>query len=155
MISDTHGRLDPAVLDLFAGVEGIVHAGDVGSPDVLAGLRPVAPVTVVRGNVDRDAWAWDLPLEARLTVAGRTLLVGHIREALLAAHDPVAEGVAAVIVGHSHKPLVEWREGILYLNPGSAGNRRFHLPRAVALLDVGPTVLRPQIIILEEGSPGR
>lgn len=155
MISDTHGRLDPAVLQLFAGVEGIVHAGDVGSPEVLEGLRRIAPVTVVRGNVDRGGWAWDLPLEARVTIAGRTLLVGHVRETLLAANDPATEGVAAVIVGHSHKPLVEWREGILYLNPGSAGNRRFHLPRAVALLDVGPTVLRPEIVILEEGTPGR
>jgi putative phosphoesterase len=157
VISDTHGRLDPAVLTLFAGVDHIVHAGDVGSAAVLDGLRAIAPVTAVRGNVDGGGWAWALPLEARVTFGGATLLVGHIREELLAHNDPVAEGVAGVIVGHSHKPALEWRGGILHLNPGSAGNRRFRLPRAVALLDIGPWPqgLAARIVILEEGSPGR
>jgi putative phosphoesterase len=156
IISDTHGRLDDVVLDLFAGVDRIVHAGDVGGPEILAALERVAPVTAVRGNVDRDRWAWDLPLEARVEVGGRTLLVGHIRDDLLRANDPAAEGVAAVVFGHSHQPLVEWREGILFLNPGSEGNRRFHLPRAVAFLEIGDGLLRPEIVILEEGtSPSR
>ena len=155
VISDTHGRLDPVVLQLFAGVDRIIHAGDVGTPQVLDGLARVAPVTAVRGNVDGGGWAWDLPVEARLSLGGATLLVGHILDDLLRANDPVREGVSAVVFGHSHKPLVERRDGILFLNPGSAGNRRFRLPRAVALLEIGPGGLRPEIVILEEGAPPR
>ena len=155
VISDTHGRLDPDVLALFSGVDHIIHAGDVGSPAVLEGLRRLAPVTAVRGNVDTGGWAWDLPVEARVTLGGATLLVGHIRDELLARNDPAAEGVAAVIVGHSHKPALEWQRGILHLNPGSAGNRRFRLPRAAALLEIGPDGLDARIVILEEGTAGR
>ncbi|GAB4260464.1 MAG: metallophosphoesterase family protein [Thermoleophilia bacterium] len=155
VISDTHGLLDPRVLPLFAGVDGIVHAGDIGSSAVLEGLRALAPVTAVRGNVDRDGWAWDLSAYEEVEAGGRRLLVGHICEQLLRDHDPAAEGYAAVIVGHSHAPEIAWREGVLYFNPGSAGRRRFHLPRAVGLLEITAGVLRPRIVVLEEGAAPR
>lgn len=152
VISDTHGRLDPVVLQLFEGVDHIIHAGDVGSMAVLDGLQAVAPVTAVRGNVDRDRWACDLPDETLLRLGGSRILVRHVKEEVLRLHDPVTEGLAVVIVGHSHAPAIDWRDGVLYLNPGSAGNRRFHLPRAVAFLEIGPDGVEPEIAILEEGS---
>lgn len=155
VISDTHGRLDPRALRIFAGVNHIIHAGDIGSLAVLEGLRAVAPVTAVRGNVDGDGWAWELSAYEELELAGRRLLVGHIREQLLRDHDPAAEGYAAVIVGHSHAPSIGWRDGLLYFNPGSAGRRRFHLPLAVGLLEVRANRIRPEIVIIEEGMQGR
>ena len=140
------------MFEVFEGVDHIVHAGDIGALAVLDGLRAVAPVTAVRGNVDRDGWAFDLPDETVLRLGGVRLLVRHIKEEVLRLHDPAAEGYAAVIVGHSHVPAIDRRQGVLYLNPGSAGNRRFHLPRAVALLEAGADGLKPEIIILEEAS---
>jgi uncharacterized protein len=136
VISDTHGRFDPALSELFAGVAGIVHAGDVGSLDVLVALRAIAPVTAVRGNVDVSFGVADLPAEAVVAVEGRRLLVGHVREALLRRHDPVREGLACVVTGHSHRFVEVWQDGVLHLNPGSAGSARFGLPRSVVLLEV-------------------
>jgi len=133
VISDTHGRLDPAVPAAFAGVNHIVHAGDVGS-EVLAWLGAIAPVTAVRGNV--DGWLTEqLPLEATVELAGRRLLVAHVREALLRDHEPAREGFDIVVTGHSHRFSERWDDGVLYLNPGSAGPPRFGLPRSVALLE--------------------
>jgi len=152
VISDTHGRLDPRVLELFQGVDHILHAGDIGSAAVLEGLRSLAPVTAVRGNVDLAPWASALPLEESLELAGRHLLVGHIREDLLRRHDPLREGLDAVVFGHTHQPLARVEAGVLYLNPGSAGPRRFHLPRAAALLHLDGRDLRPELVVLEEGA---
>jgi putative phosphoesterase len=134
VISDTHGRFDAALHDIFAGVERIVHAGDVGS-GVLEPLRAIAPVTAVRGNV--DGWLADeLPLEATLEIAGRRLLVAHVREHVLRDHEPAREGVDIVVTGHSHRFTEAWQDGVLYLNPGAAGAARFGLPRTVALLEL-------------------
>jgi len=160
VISDTHGVLDPRVSEVFKGVAHIIHAGDVGTPDVLAGLSRIAPVTAVRGNMDSGALAWDLPQQAVVEVCGVRFLVEHDRETLLRALDPRAVGVDVVVTGHSHSPSVDWSDGLLYLNPGAAGRRRFHLPKAVALVGVlpgreGPERMVPQIVVLEEGSARR
>jgi putative phosphoesterase len=155
IISDTHGLFDPRLETVFAGVDRILHAGDVGAVAVLDNLAAIAPVTAVRGNVDHDVWAWELPQEAVVELNGRRLLVAHIKEDLLRHRDPEGEGFSAVVIGHSHAPAIVRRGGVLYLNPGSAGRRRFHLPRAVALLTVPAdpcASLEAEIVILEEGS---
>jgi putative phosphoesterase len=134
VISDTHGLLRPAALAALAGVERIVHAGDIGSPAVLAGLAQVAPVTAVRGNNDREAWAIEIPETEVVEIGGVALYVLHdLHELDL---DPRAAGFAAVIAGHSHQPRQEERDGVLYFNPGSAGPRRFRLPISVGRLTV-------------------
>ena len=118
----------------LAGVERIVHAGDIGNPEVLDALARVAPVTAVRGNNDRGGWASDIPETEVVEVGGVSLYVLHdLHELDL---DPRAAGFAAVIAGHSHQPRVEARDGVLYLNPGSAGPRRFKLPISLARLTV-------------------
>ena len=150
VISDTHGRLDAAVFQLFQGAGHIIHAGDIGAHWILADLARVAPVTAVRGNVDRDPWAWDLPAQAELEVCGTRILVGHVREDLLRTNSPKAEGFGVVIMGHSHKPAISSHDDVLYLNPGSAGPRRFVLPRACALLTIAGGVPSAEIVILEE-----
>jgi putative phosphoesterase len=150
VISDTHGRLDAAVPELFRGVTHIVHAGDVGAASIFADLARIAPLTAVRGNVDRDAWAWDLPAQAELEVCGVRLLIGHIKEELLRANSPEAEGFSVVITGHSHKPAISSHHGVLYLNPGSAGPRRFALPRACALVTIAEGVASAEIVTLDE-----
>ena len=134
VISDTHGLVRPEALDALRGSDLIIHAGDVGSPDVLEALRALAPVTAVRGNNDRGNWAESLSDSEAVEIAGRWLYVLHdLHELDL---DPGAAGFAAVIAGHSHRPLIEERKGILFLNPGSAGPRRFTLPVALARLRV-------------------
>ena len=122
VISDTHGLLRPEAVAALAGVERIVHAGDIGSPDVLAALGRIAPVAAVRGNNDREAWAARIPETEVVEVGDVSLYVLHdLHELDL---DPRAAGFAAVIAGHSHQPRVEEKAGVLYLNPGSAGPRR-------------------------------
>ena len=146
MISDTHGLIRSQALAALAGVELVIHAGDIGSPDVLDALRQVAPVVAVRGNVDSAAWARSLP-ETEIIEAGSTLLyVLHDISAL--DLDPVAAGFRAVISGHSHKASINERRGVLYLNPGSAGPRRFHFPVSLGLLRIRDGTLEPQIIKL-------
>ena len=146
VISDTHGLLRAEALAALRGSDLIVHAGDVGAPEVLAGLRAVAPVTAVRGNNDRGAWARALGDSEAVEVAGRWLYVLHDVHAL--DLDPAAAGFAAVIAGHSHRPLVEERRGVLFVNPGSAGPRRFTLPVALARLRVSATGVRAETILL-------
>jgi putative phosphoesterase len=133
LVSDTHGLLRPEALDALRGCTHLVHAGDVGSPDVLAALGAIAPVTAVRGNNDRGPWADALPESVTVECGGLRLHVVHDIADL--AIDPVAAGVHAVIAGHSHRPRIDVRAGVLRINPGSAGPRRFGLPVAVALLD--------------------
>ena len=130
----------------MSGVELIIHSGDIGSPEVLEGLRAVAPVVAVRGNNDRGAWAAHLPPTEVLEVGGVTLYVLHdLGELDL---DPSAAGFDAVIAGHSHRPKVETRKGVLYVNPGSAGPRRFSLPIAVARIDVADARVSGRIVEL-------
>jgi uncharacterized protein len=147
VISDTHGLVRPEALAALAGAELILHAGDVGGPDVLAALSAIAPVAAVRGNNDRGPWAEALPERAALRVEGATLYVLHdVRELSL---DPRAAGLAAVIAGHSHRPGASMRDGVLFLNPGSAGPRRFKLPISVASLVVRGEEVQAQIVTLD------
>jgi uncharacterized protein len=146
VISDTHGLLRPAAIEALRGVEHILHAGDVGDASILDALRNVAPVTAIRGNIDVDGPCFRLPATEVVTLQGHTLYMLHDRQAL--DLDPAAAGFSAVISGHSHKPLLEWRHGVLYMNPGSAGPRRFSLPISIGLLTIGADGLQPQLVTL-------
>ena len=147
VISDTHGLLRPEALEALQGSDLIIHAGDVGAPGILEALALVAPVVAVRGNVDTAPWAGFLPVSEVAEAGGRHLYVLHQIEHL--DLDPVAAGFAAVIYGHSHKPSAELRHGVLYLNPGSAGPRRFSLPITVARLRLADASLEPEFVSLE------
>lgn len=151
VISDTHGLLRPEALAALEGCALIVHAGDIGKPQVLEALAALAPLRVVRGNNDVGLpWAQDLPDVERFEVQGRQVLLVHDLADVPAHLD---QGVQLVITGHSHKPLIEQREGCLYLNPGSAGPRRFSLPVTLALIEVGADALVPQIVPLLVANP--
>jgi uncharacterized protein len=132
VISDTHGLLRPEVRDLFDGVDVILHGGDIGSPDVLEGLASIAPVVAVRGNNDRDKWAVKIPETVVWQAGSVRVYVLHDLKAL--NFDPAAAGYRVVVSGHSHRPGVEERGAVLFLNPGSAGPRRFKLPISVGKL---------------------
>jgi putative phosphoesterase len=147
VISDTHGLVRDEALRALEGSELILHAGDIGGPEVLERLREIAPVHAVRGNNDRDEWARALPLTEVVELGAHHVYLLHDIADLDV--DPAAAGFAAVITGHSHKPLAQMREGVLYLNPGSAGPRRFNLPIAVARLMVSGEALTPQLLQLE------
>jgi hypothetical protein len=146
VISDTHGLLRPAAIDALRGVEHILHAGDVGDASILDSLRNVAPVTAIRGNIDVGGPCSQLPATEVVTLHGHTFYMLHDRQAL--DLDPAAAGFSAVISGHSHKPLIEWRHGVLYMNPGSAGPRRFSLPVSIGLLAIGADGLQPRLVTL-------
>jgi len=146
VISDTHGLLRDEAIRALAGSGRIVHAGDIGNPGILEALSKIAPVTAVRGNVDRERWAGFLPLAETIEVETATVYVLHDLADL--DLDPRAAGIQAVISGHSHQPLSEIRNGVLYLNPGSAGPRRFRLPVTLARLHVNGTKLRPELVPL-------
>jgi uncharacterized protein len=147
VISDTHGLVRPEALRALAGVEHIVHAGDIGTPEVLEVLERVAPVTAVRGNNDRGAWAKVIPETDVLELGGVSLYLLHdLHELDL---EPRAAGFAAVISGHSHQPKLEERDGVLYLNPGSAGPRRFKLPISLATLTIAKKRVRAQLVTLQ------
>jgi putative phosphoesterase len=146
VISDTHGLVRPEALAALRGSDLIIHAGDVGAPEVLEALRAIAPVTAVRGNNDHGGWAKALNENEAVEIAGTWLYVLHdLHELDL---DPGAAGFAAVIAGHSHRPLIEERKGVLFINPGSAGPRRFSLPVAVARLRVGGGRVRAETVLL-------
>jgi uncharacterized protein len=147
VISDTHGLLRPEAVAALQGVERIVHAGDIGGPEVLTALARIAPVSAVRGNNDRDAWAKAIPETDVVEVGDVSLYVLHdLHELDL---DPRAAGFAAVIAGHSHQPKLEERDGVLFLNPGSAGPRRFKLPISLARLTVTGPRVRAELVTLE------
>ncbi len=131
LISDTHGLLRPQAVEALRGVQRIIHAGDIGGPEILAALAALAPVAAVRGNNDHGDWAALLPEELTLNIAGVGVRVVHDVKAL-----QLSAGVRVVIAGHSHKPGVSERGGVLYVNPGSAGPRRFKLPVAIAYLRI-------------------
>lgn len=143
IISDTHGLLRPEACERLARVDHIIHAGDIGGPEVISGLRELAPTTAIRGNIDTGKWADDHPHTARLTLGGRSIHVLHnLNELDLNA---AAAGIDVVVSGHSHQPKIETVGGVLYLNPGSAGPRRFTLPIALATLELAGDELRPRI----------
>ena len=148
VISDTHGLLRPEAVAALQGCEQIIHAGDIGSPEILQQLAQIAPLHVVRGNNDQDAaWAEQVPDHLMLELDGwRTLVVHDIADvpALLDTSTRL------VITGHSHKPRIEWRGERLHLNPGSAGRRRFKLPVTLALLEVFATSIKPRLVSLLE-----
>jgi putative phosphoesterase len=146
VISDTHGLLRPEAVAALRDSELIVHAGDVGNADVLERLRHIAPTIAVRGNVDAGAWANALPMTEVVEIGGFHLYMLHDLSTL--DLDPKAAGFAAVISGHTHKPVADIRDGVLYLNPGSAGPRRFSLPIAVARLQIDGSKLSHEIVEL-------
>lgn len=146
IISDTHGLLRPQALAALQGVDLIIHAGDVGGPDLLEQLGRLAPVQAVRGNTDRGEWARNLPLTAVVEAGAAQLYVLHDLHTL--DLDPKAAGFQAVIFGHSHRPHLEHQDGVLYLNPGSAGPRRFTLPVTLAYLQVQGLSLQAEFVPL-------
>jgi putative phosphoesterase len=146
LISDTHGLLRPEALAALAGVDRIIHAGDIGKPEILDRLRSIAPLVAVRGNIDKGAWADALPSSAVAHAGDADIYVLHdVNELDL---DPAAAGFAAVVSGHSHQPGNYQRSGVLFINPGSAGPRRFKLPLTLARLDTRPNPWDIQFIHL-------
>jgi putative phosphoesterase len=154
VIADTHGLLRPEALTALAGSSLILHAGDIGKPEVLQGLQAIAPTIAVRGNNDKGKWAEHISERETIEVDGVLIYLLHI----IQDFDAEAARVQIVVSGHSHKPLIEEREGMLFLNPGSAGPRRFKLPVSVAHLSLNGAAVSAKIIELEidEGrlSPG-
>ncbi|AWK99434.1 metallophosphoesterase family protein [Stutzerimonas stutzeri] len=146
LISDTHGLLRPEAVAALQGCAQIIHAGDIGKPQVLDGLRAIAPLEAIRGNIDTADWAQVLPERLDLRIGGLTLHVLHDLKQL--DINPLAAGVDVVIAGHSHKPKVERRDGVLYVNPGSAGPRRFSLPISLALLELNDGQAQVELISL-------
>ena len=146
VISDTHGQLRPEARRALRGCDLILHAGDVGSWEILRDLRQIAPVVAVRGNIDTEDWAKWMNVVEVAEQAGRSFYILH----KIADLDlkPQAAGMAAVIYGHSHKPSIEWRDGVLYFNPGSAGPRRFNLPVTVGRIEIAIGELLPEIVTL-------
>jgi putative phosphoesterase len=146
VISDTHGLLRPEAVAALRGCDLIIHAGDVGAPAVIDGLREIAPTFAIRGNIDSASWA--APLDATgLVEVGESLfyVLHNVADLDL---DPPTAGFAAVVFGHSHRPSIETRDGVLWLNPGSAGPRRFRLPITLARVEVTGTELKPEIVAL-------
>jgi len=146
LISDTHGLLRPEAVEALRGAELIVHAGDVGKPEILEQLEKIAPVVAVRGNVDTAAWAAGLPETAVVETAGVAIYVLHDLGAL--DLDPAASGFRIVVSGHSHEPGKAERNGILFINPGSAGPRRFQLPVTVARLNLSMNSIEVEFLHL-------
>lgn len=153
LISDTHGLLRPEAVEFLRGCDHVVHGGDIGPPAILDALAAIAPLTAVRGNNDTAAWAQALPETACVVLAGVRLHVLHDLKRL--ALDPVAHGIDVVVAGHSHRPGIETRAGVLYVNPGSAGPRRFRLPVAAGELLVEDARISSRVVVLDADPPGR
>ncbi|MCA1454179.1 metallophosphoesterase family protein [Bradyrhizobium sp. BRP22] len=143
VISDTHSLLRPEVEPCLAGVAHIIHAGDIGRPDVITRLRRIAPVTAIRGNIDTGDWAEHYPDTQTVRLGGRSIYILHDLQELRL--DPGLCGIDVVVSGHSHRPRIATIDGVLYLNPGSAGPRRFKLPVTLAILELTASGLRPVI----------
>ena len=148
LISDTHGLLRPEALDFLAGSDHIVHGGDIGNPEIIERLATIAPLTVVRGNNDTAPWARAIPATARVDFGTVALYAIHDLKEL--DIDPRAAGVRVVVSGHSHKPAYSERDGVLYVNPGSAGRRRFSLPIAAAELIIEGDAVAVKLVTLRE-----
>jgi len=151
LVSDTHGLLRPEALAALGGSDFIVHAGDIGDAAILTRLTTIAPVAAVRGNNDAAAWANGIPDTQRLDIGGKRIFVIHDLAAL--AIDPVAERVDVVVSGHSHRPKCEHRGDVLYVNPGSAGPRRFRLPIAVGMLTIEGDDVDAELVMLDDVVP--
>ena len=134
LISDTHGLLRPEAVSALQGSQAIIHAGDIGDPEILQKLKTIAPAFAVRGNIDTAPWAVPLPLTQAVELQDVSIYVLHNLEQL--DLDPKASGFHIVVTGHTHKPDSHWRDNLLYVNPGSAGPKRFHLPVSIARLDL-------------------
>lgn len=143
VISDTHGLLRPEAVEVLQGANLIVHAGDIGAIDIVNRLSEIAPIVAVRGNVDKGEWAEKFPWEEAVNVRDKHLYVLHNLNEI--DFDPAAAGFDVVISGHSHKPTIRNEDGVLYVNPGSAGPRRFKLPIAVARLNITPAGIEAKI----------
>jgi putative phosphoesterase len=146
VISDTHGLLRAEAIEALRGCDRILHAGDIGSQSVLDELATLAPVTAIRGNNDTAEWARAIPETSRVTIDGVQIYLLHNLKDL--ALDPRAEDIDVVIAGHSHRPALERRDGVLFLNPGSAGPRRFKLPISVARLRIDNGTAQAELIEL-------
>jgi putative phosphoesterase len=146
LISDTHGLLRAQAVAALQGCSQLLHMGDVGGPEILEQLAAIAPLVTVRGNNDRQPWSQSLPVTATVTVQNVKILAIHDIADLEC--DPRAEGIRVVVAGHSHKPSIQERDGVLFINPGSAGPRRFKLPIAVGELIIEGSAARARIIDL-------
>jgi len=154
VLSDTHGLLRPEAINALRGVDHILHTGDIGDSTILDKLRAIAPVSAIRGNIDQHGACARLPATEVVEFAGHSLYMLHDRHAL--DLDPVAAGFSAILSGHSHQPMIEWRRDVLYFNPGSAGPRRFALPISLGTLTIHAgspgqtrqTALEPRLIEL-------
>jgi putative phosphoesterase len=147
VISDTHGLLRPEAVEMLRGSEHIIHAGDIGAPEIILELQKLAPVTAIRGNIDHQDWCRKFHETEIVELAGVHIYILHDLNAL--DLNPKAAGFAAVISGHSHKPTQEMKDGVLYFNPGSAGPRRFKLPITVGRLEISGSSLTASILPLE------
>ena len=146
MISDTHGLLRPEALAALADSDLLIHAGDIGKPEVVAALKKIAPLVAIKGNNDTDSWARHLPETKKITLGALKLYVIHNVKEL--SFDPAARGFRVVISGHSHKPVIQTKDNVLFVNPGSAGPRRFKLPICVGKLLVQGETVDAEIIEL-------
>ncbi len=147
VISDTHGLLRPEAFQALRGSDRILHAGDIGAPEIIEALAQIAPVTAVRGNIDIGPWASTLPATEVVEAGGESIYILHDLSQL--DLKPEAAGFRVVIYGHSHQPQIEERNGILYFNPGSAGPRRFHLPVSVGKLTIKAGKVCAELVELE------
>jgi hypothetical protein len=147
VISDTHGLLRREAVEKLRGSDHILHAGDIGSPEIIPELRKIAPVTAIRGNIDTQAWTKEFPETEVVELAGLHIYVIHDVKALNL--NPKAAGFAAVISGHSHEPKEECKDGVLYFNPGSAGPRRFKLPISLGKIEISNGTLGTKILRLD------
>jgi len=147
VISDTHGSLNKAATDVLQGVDLIIHAGDVDTPQVLRALKRTAPVTAVRGNMDRGRWAAGLAATEVVEAAAQHIYVLHDLQQL--DLDPAAAGFGAVVCGHTHRPAIEHRHGVVFINPGSASYPRWNSAPSVAVLDCGSSEIRARILFLK------
>jgi putative phosphoesterase len=148
LISDTHGLLREEAIDALRGSDLILHAGDVGGPEILEALRTIAPVVAVRGNVDTGEWAQTLPLSEVIQAGSVVVYMLHILNNL--DINPVVAGMHIVVSGHSHRPSQTEKGGVIYINPGSAGPKRFRLPATVARLDLGVKPWKVEFIQLDD-----
>jgi len=146
VISDTHGLLRPEALDALRGSEHIIHAGDIGAPEIIPALQKIAPVTAIRGNIDREPWTRQFPETEVVELGGLHIYIIHDLNAI--DLSPRIAGFAAVISGHSHQPKQERKDGVLYFNPGSAGPKRFRLPVTVGRLEIVDAKVTGRIIEL-------
>ncbi|ADV83345.1 metallophosphoesterase family protein [Terriglobus saanensis] len=148
VISDTHGLLRPEAIETLQGCDAILHAGDVGNFDILGTLGEIASVTAIRGNIDLHGACADLPATEMVSLGGITFYMLHSARDL--DLDPVAAGVRVVVSGHSHSPSIQDKQGVLFLNPGSAGPRRFGLPVTLAIVEINADKVRAEIVRLIE-----